>query len=157
MALLLVSARVHDITILSLHASCTWYEDLWNLIIKTWVVYYYDDDLAYKLWPYQIPRVCSYNKKETVTEKKSPGTWLIATVSVYIINPRRMRRRVTVVVLCVCLSVCNRASCYIPHLYVENQVSLGFLCWFQRMHCVDFVENALFRSSGDICWPPRPS
>ena len=33
-----------------------------------------------------------------------------------IINPRRMRRRVTVVVLCVCLSVCYHASCYMPRL-----------------------------------------
>ena len=44
--------------------------------------------------------------------------------------PRRMRRRVTVVILCecvcVCLSVCYRANCYIPCLYVENRVPLGF-------------------------------
>ena len=25
------------------------------------------------------------------------------------------------------------------------------------MHCVTFIENALFKSSGDICWPPLPS
>ena len=25
------------------------------------------------------------------------------------------------------------------------------------MNCVDFVENASFKSSGDICWPPWPS
>ena len=27
----------------------------------------------------------------------------------------------------------------------------------QHMHCVDFFENALFRSSGDICRPPSSS
>ena len=39
--------------------------------------------------------------------------------------------RVTVIVLCVsvcvCLSVCYRASGYIPRLYVENKMPLGFL------------------------------
>ena len=69
--------------------------------------------------------------------------------------------RVTVVVVCVCLCVCvcvcYHTSCYIPHLRVENKVPLGFLWWFQDNHCVAFVENALFRSSGNICWPPLPS
>ena len=51
----------------------------------------------------------------------------------------------------VCLSVCYHASGYIPHLYVENKMPLGFLWRFQDMHCVAFVENALFKSSGDIC------
>ena len=48
----------------------------------------------------------------------------------------------------VCLCVCYYAiaTC----LYIENQVSLGILCWFQHMHYVDFVENALFNSSGYI-------
>ena len=44
-----------------------------------------------------------------------------------------------------------RTSCYIPHLHVENKVSLGSLWCFQDMHCVAFIENALFKSSGDIC------
>ena len=34
--------------------------------------------------------------------------------------------RVTVVVICVCVSVCYRNSCYIPCLYVEDKVPLGF-------------------------------
>ena len=62
--------------------------------------------------------------------------------------------RVTVVVLCVCVcvsSVCYHASCYIPCLYIEHRVPLGFLWHFQHMYCVDFIENALFKSSGDIC------
>ena len=55
------------------------------------------------------------------------------------------------VCVCVCLSVCYHTNCYIPRLYVEIKVALSFLCHFLHMHCVDFVENALFRSYGDIC------
>ena len=54
--------------------------------------------------------------------------------------------------LCAC--VCYHASCYILRLYVENTVPLSFLWRSQHMYCVDFVENALFKSSGDICWSP---
>ena len=41
-----------------------------------------------------------------------------------IVNPWRMRRMVTVVVLCVCvcLSVCYQANCYIPPLRVQSAV-----------------------------------
>ena len=42
----------------------------------------------------------------------------------------------------------------LPCLYVENTVSLSFLWRSQYMYGVDFVENALFNSSGDICWSP---
>ena len=59
--------------------------------------------------------------------------------------------RVTVVCVCVCLSVCCHTNCYIPRLYVENMLPLSFLWRFQDMYCVDFIENALFISSGDIC------
>ena len=57
---------------------------------------------------------------------------------------------VTVVILCVCV-------CLLPSLYVESWVPLGFLCCSQHMYCVDFVENTLFNSSGEICWSPLPS
>ena len=63
--------------------------------------------------------------------------------------------RVTVVILSVC--VCYRASCYIPGLYVESRVPLGFLNCSQRVYCVDFVETTLFKSSGETCWSPLPS
>ena len=33
---------------------------------------------------------------------------------------------------------------------LKNKVPLGFSSEIQYMHCVDFVENALFKSSGDI-------
>ena len=73
-----------------------------------------------------------------------------------VINPRRMRegygsRFVCVsVYLCVCVCVCYHTSCYIPRLYVENKVPLDFLWRFQYMNWVDFIEIALFKSSGDI-------
>ena len=54
------------------------------------------------------------------------------------------------VCVCVCLCVCYHTNCYIPNLYVEIKVVLSFLCHFLHMHCVHFVENALFRSYGDI-------
>ena len=64
--------------------------------------------------------------------------------------------RVMVVCLCVCvcLFVCYHASCFIPRLYVGNMVPLSFLWRSQDMHCVEFVEIALFKSSGVICWSP---
>ena len=66
--------------------------------------------------------------------------------------------RVTVVILCVCVSVClsYRASCYIPHLSWKSG-ALGFLCCSQHMCCVHFVENILFKSSGEVCWSHLPS
>ena len=59
---------------------------------------------------------------------------------------------VTAVVLCVskCVCVCHCASYYIPVVYVENKVPLGFRGRYNIMHCLDCVENALFKSSGDI-------
>ena len=70
-------------------------------------------------------------------------------------NPRRAcTGRVMVVVLCVSVSVCSQASCHIPRLWVEIEVSLGF-SW--RMKRVEFLENALFKSYGGICWSSRSS
>ena len=55
------------------------------------------------------------------------------------------------VCLSVCLSVCYLSNCHILGLHIENKVPLGFSWQSQHMYCVDFVENALFKSSGDIC------
>ena len=98
------------------------------------------------------------------------ATWLMCAVVtciiIIIINPRCMHEsngsrsvRVCVCVcmcvcVCVCLSVCVSvtmltATCLA--FFIEIQVSLGFPCCFQCMHCVDFAEKALFKSSGDIC------
>ena len=47
-----------------------------------------------------------------------------------IFNPRRMREgygsHSVCLCVCVCLSVCYRTSGYIPCLYVESRVPLGF-------------------------------
>ena len=51
----------------------------------------------------------------------------------------------------VCVCVCYQANVYIPRLYVESRVPLGFLCCSQCMYFVDFVENALLTSSGETC------
>ena len=61
------------------------------------------------------------------------------------------------VCVCMCVCVCYHTNCYIPHLYVKIKVALSFPCHFLHMHFVDFVENVLFRSYGDICWPSQPS
>jgi hypothetical protein len=67
-----------------------------------------------------------------------------------IINPRRAcAKRVTVVILCVCY--CSNYHILGLYMYVANKVPLGFSWQSQHMYCVDFVENALFKSSGDIC------
>jgi hypothetical protein len=47
--------------------------------------------------------------------------------------------------------VCYHFNYHILGLYVENKVLLGFSWQFQYVICVDFVENTLFKSSGDIC------
>jgi hypothetical protein len=60
----------------------------------------------------------------------------------------------------VCLSVCvsvTALTANILGLYIENKVPLGFLWQSQCMYCVDIVENALFKSAGDISWPSLPS
>ena len=52
----------------------------------------------------------------------------------------------------VCLSVTKLTATYLHGLYIENKVPLDFLWHFQRnMHCVDFVANSLFKTSGNIC------
>ena len=68
-------------------------------------------------------------------------TYRTAKFNIY--NPRRMHKGYSVCV-CVCLCVCYHDSCFIPRLYVENMVLLSFLWHSQDVHCVDFVEIALF-------------
>ena len=81
-------------------------------------------------------------------------------IIVIIINPRCMcesygsHSLCVCVCLCVCVSVCVSVTMltatYLA-FFIEIQVLLGFPYCFQCMHCVDFAENALFKSSGDIC------
>ena len=67
-----------------------------------------------------------------------------------------MCRRVTVVVLCVCLSVTTLAATYLVYTsQVRNhRVLHGFFQGFSR---VAFAINTLFKSYGIICWSPPPS
>ena len=46
---------------------------------------------------------------------------------VVVVNPRHACVRVTVVVLYICVYVCYQACYYIPHLFIESPVPLGFL------------------------------
>ena len=56
-----------------------------------------------------------------------------------------------------CLSVCKLANCYIPRLRASRTVLYDSLWRFKRMYCMDFAEDALFSSSGDIYLGPLPS
>ena len=58
----------------------------------------------------------------------------------------------SVLCVCVCVCVCYHTNYYVPRLYVEIKVALT---WFPvsfstQADCVDFIENALFRSFGNI-------
>ena len=65
----------------------------------------------------------------TVTLHIETLTTLISKVGHHfgIINPRRACARVTVVVLCVCLSVCYRSSGYSIRLYLNQTTPTGSL------------------------------
>ena len=56
-------------------------------------------------------------------------------------------REGTVVVLCVYFNIITPAATFL----VADKAPLGFSRHLQGMNCVDFVENASFKSSGDIC------
>ena len=80
----------------------------------------------------------------------APEGYGIRSVCVFVCVCARVRGCVSVPV-----SVTGHASCYIPHLYkvllgFRVRVRVGFLWRSPRMNCVDFLENALFKSSGDI-------
>ena len=72
-----------------------------------------------------------------------------------VVNPRRMRRRVIAVVLCVCLSVCLLPR-NLPHTSFvrQKQGVIGSLRCFQDFCRVAFAS---FKSSGIICRLPLPS
>ena len=70
---------------------------------------------------FQISRACSnYPSKCSISVPNVPNVPNLG-------NKGRGRARAPVCVS-ICVSVCYRASCYIPRLYVEIRVSLGFLC-----------------------------
>ena len=61
-----------------------------------------------------------------------------------------MCRRVTVVILSVCVSVRYHEICYIPCLCVENNVSQDSLWCYQGFCRMAFTENTLFKSSAVV-------
>ena len=71
----------------------------------------------------------------------------------YIINPRPMHEGYGSGSECVSVCVCvlYHTGCYTPGLYDANKVALGFLRQFHGINCVDFVENASFKRSGNSC------
>ena len=64
-----------------------------------------------------------------------------------IINPQRMHEGYDSRFMC----VCYHTSCYIRWKQGAVRLSMAFSIYAL------YVENALFKSSGDICWPPLPS
>ena len=78
-----------------------------------------------------------------------------------IFNPWCMHHRVTVVCLCVCVSVCYHKIFYIPCLYVENKVSQDSLQCFQGFCRVAFIEmlrsRVMASFSGHCCLPHSPT
>ena len=74
-----------------------------------------------------------------------------------LINPWRMRCRVTVVFLCTCLSVTTLAATYFIFRFRMRQYSLFFFWHFQGFSRVAFVKNASFKSYGIIFGPSLPS
>ena len=88
---------------------------------------------------------------------------MVLSAKLELINPQRMRRRVTAVVLCVCVCVCV-CVCLSVCLSVTKLAATYLVCESKvrrhkdpygvrskRMICVDFAENALFASFGVIC------
>ena len=76
----------------------------------------------------------------------------------YLINPRRMRSRVTVVILCVCLSVGLLPQNQLPTSFLRSKQSfIGFFIVFSTFYRLAFPENASFKRYGAICRSPLPS
>ena len=69
-----------------------------------------------------------------------------------VINPRRMREGYGSRSVCVCVCLCVCVCYHVRQLLHTdaNKAPLGFSRHFQSMNCVDFVENASFKSSGNI-------
>ena len=78
-----------------------------------------------------------------------------------LINPWRMHHGVLIIVQCMCVCACVSVCCLLQRnllhtsLLCQKQSFIGF---FMEGFChVAFAENALFKSSGVICWSPPPS
>ena len=87
--------------------------------------------------------------------KKSCDGILTSCALVIMFNPRRMRKWYGSHSVYVCVSVCLllRQLLYTWFMRCKQgaKVPLGFSRHLQGMNCVDFVENASFKRSGNIC------
>ena len=74
-----------------------------------------------------------------------------------LINPRHMRRRVTVVVFCVCLSVylsvCSTSTRFVVDLHGLSKVPTSFKRYSLTLNNMDYAKNVLFKRYGVIYLP----
>ena len=83
----------------------------------------------------------------------------VSFIAALLINPRHMREDYgshcvclcgyLCVCVCVCVCVCYHASCYIPRLYIENKVLLGFLWRFQDMDSLKMLCSKVLATFAD--------
>ena len=63
---------------------------------------------------------------------------------VCVINPRRMRRRVTVVSF-VCVSVCSTSTRFVVDLHGPSKVPTSFKRYYLALNNMDYAKNVLFK------------
>ena len=69
-------------------------------------------------------------------------------VVLLLIKPRHVRKGYSSRRVCVCLSVCYRASGYIPGLFIQSEVAYSFFCRLLKIHIV-WISLKTFHS-GDM-------
>ena len=77
----------------------------------------------------------------------------------FLVNPRHMCCRVTVIILHVCVCVCVYLLPWnlLPTSFLRRKLSfIWFFMVFSTFYRVAFPANALFKSSGIICRSPLP-
>ena len=79
----------------------------------------------------------------------------IICVYIIVINPRRMRRRVTVVSF-VCVSVCSTSTRFVIDLHGPSKVSTSFKRYYLALNNMDYAKNVLFKRY-DVIYLPRVS
>ena len=108
-------------------------------LVQFWSTYYFLGNCMYG-WKWLLALGLISKRLMLVLQ----GTYMhdCGYVHIHVINPQRMREGYSSHSVCVSVSVCCQASCYIPNnLCIENKFPLSFLWHFQDMYCVDFVEN----------------
>ena len=69
-----------------------------------------------------------------------------------VVNPRHMRRRVTVVSF-VCLSVCSTSTRFVVDLHGPSKVLTSFKRYYLALNNMDYAKNVLFKRYGVIYLP----